>query len=147
MATLDSPRIQALLTGKHIAVLSTLDPDGKPRQSPLWFLYEDGKFLLITERNFVKARNMRRDPRVSLCIQDERPPYASITVIGVVALGDPPPDMHVRMAQHYLGEAGAAVYFRTLAARPQDGGGDVLAVLTPARVIVQDFAEDVAAAS
>ena len=141
-----SERSQALLQERRVGVLATIGRDGTPHQSPVWFEYRDGVFLLMTEKNLVKTRNMRRDPRVSLCVQDERPPYASVTVSGRVTLGEPEPGQHEALATRYLGEAGAKIYLKIMAERPVGGGGDVLVTLRPERVVEQDFAAQAASA-
>ena len=142
-----SERSQALLQERRVGVLATIGRDGTPHQSPVWFEYRDGVFLLMTEKNLVKTRNMRRDPRVSLCVQDEQPPYASVTVTGTVKLQEPAPGQHVALATRYLGEAGARVYVKMMAERPVSGGGDVLVTLAVEHVVEQDFAIQAAAAA
>ena len=98
-----SERSERLLAEKHVAVLATIGRDGTPHQTPVWYEYRDNVFTLMTEKNFIKARNMQRDPRISLCVQDEQPPYASVTVTGTVKLEEPAPGQHVALATRYLG--------------------------------------------
>ena len=53
----------------HRAVLSTLRRDGRPQLSPVAAtLDEDGRVIVSTPETTAKARNLRRDPRVSLCV-------------------------------------------------------------------------------
>src|SRR3990172_4504248 len=73
---------ERFLRGRHVAVLGTIGGDGAPVLTPIWYLYRDGRILMRTGRASVKARNIQRDARVTVCVQDARPPYASIPVHG-----------------------------------------------------------------
>jgi PPOX class probable F420-dependent enzyme len=65
--------------------LATVMPDGSPQLSPLWVDY-DGKFLLINSaRDRVKDKNMRRDGRVAIEVQDPDDPYRYVLIRGKVA--------------------------------------------------------------
>ncbi len=79
---LPPPQAERFLRGRHIAVLTTINADGTPLQTPVWYLYQDGLIYIRTSSNSGKVRNIRRDPRVSICVQDERPPYRGVTVNG-----------------------------------------------------------------
>ena len=53
-----------------LAVLSTVNRDGSPQATPLWYLY-DGQYFKMTSRSGrLKVRNIRRDPRVTLTVLD-----------------------------------------------------------------------------
>ena len=58
-------------TGK----LATTRADGSPHVTPIWFVLDGDEIVFTTHHTSVKARNIARDPRVSLCIDDERPPH------------------------------------------------------------------------
>ena len=62
--------IDALLEAPLNATLATNRRDGAPQLSPIWYLYEEGRFHISIGADSVKARNVRRDPRVSLCIDE-----------------------------------------------------------------------------
>ena len=78
--------IDRFLRGRHVCILGTIGPDGASVLTPIWYLYRDGQILMRTSRDSVKARNISRDARVSVCIQYERPPYASVTAYGKASL-------------------------------------------------------------
>ena len=86
---LPPPQAERFLGGRHIAVLTTVNADGTPLQTPIWYLYRDHLIYMRTAEESTKARNIRRDPRVSLCVQDERPPYRGVTVRGTASLEPP----------------------------------------------------------
>jgi PPOX class probable F420-dependent enzyme len=74
-----------LFKKKAFGHLATVMPDGSPQISPLWVDY-DGKYLILnSEKGRQKDRNMRRDARVAVEVQDPDNPYRYILVRGVVA--------------------------------------------------------------
>lgn len=96
-----------LLKKKAFANLGTLMSDGSPQVTPVWFDY-DGKHVLVNSAlGRVKDKNMRRDPRVSLSIQDPENPYRYLEVRGkVVDITQNGADENInKLSQKYLGQA------------------------------------------
>ncbi|HEU4440067.1 MAG TPA: pyridoxamine 5'-phosphate oxidase family protein, partial [Methylomirabilota bacterium] len=60
------PRIQQYLAGKEIVVLGTINPDGSPLLTAMWFLHDPSAMTLISVDNLQKVHNLRRDPRLSI---------------------------------------------------------------------------------
>lgn len=73
-----------LLTGVNFAHLAVIRPDGTPHASVTWIDAADGLVLVNTAVGRVKDRYVRRDPRVSVTLHDERDPYRWIRIDGVV---------------------------------------------------------------
>ncbi|MEU9302412.1 PPOX class F420-dependent oxidoreductase [Streptomyces sp. NPDC048269] len=65
-------------TGK----LSTVREDGSPHIAPIWFALDGDSFVFTTGKDTVKARNLARDGRVALCVDDDRPPYSYVVLQG-----------------------------------------------------------------
>jgi PPOX class probable F420-dependent enzyme len=65
--------------------IATIQKDGSAHVVPVWFRYERGKFMICTPEKSVKARNMRRDERVSLLIDDA---YEYVLVKGKAKIND-----------------------------------------------------------
>jgi len=66
-----------------------------------------------TNEDSLKGRTLRRDPRASLCVDDERPPFAFVVVEGVVEIGDDPGELaHWArvIGGRYMGAARAEEY-------------------------------------
>ena len=86
------------------ASLATMMPDGQVQVTPVWCDFDNGQVLINTARGRVKDRNMRRDPRVSMAIQDPQNPYRYMEVRGRVAeVTEKGADAHIdRMAKKYL---------------------------------------------
>jgi PPOX class probable F420-dependent enzyme len=59
-------------------------PDGSPQVTPVWFLYQNGKFIVNTARGRIKDRNMTRNALVALSIVDPDNPYAHLAVRGKI---------------------------------------------------------------
>ncbi len=68
------------------ACLSTVDPDGKPQTTPVFYAMLDGEVYVGTQRNRRKFRNIARDPRVSICIDTRETPYKGIMIQGVAEI-------------------------------------------------------------
>src|SRR6187455_3531301 len=71
-----------LLERPRTAKLATVRADGRPHVAPIWFDLDGDMLVFTTWHTTVKAANLRRDPRVSLCIDDDMPPYAFVIVEG-----------------------------------------------------------------
>lgn len=91
MPKLTEDEIVALLDEPgHLARIGTVDADGMPRVLPLWFI-RDGSRLLFTPRSpAVIWKNLERDPRIGLSIDEEPAPYRKVTVQGLVEVVHPP---------------------------------------------------------
>ena len=62
-----------------LAYLATLMKDGSPQLTPVWYMYDEGKIIVNTADSRTKYRNIRRDPRVALLIDDE---YSYLSIFG-----------------------------------------------------------------
>jgi hypothetical protein len=72
-------------TGK----LATVRADGRPHIAPIWYdVDDDGSLVFNTGESTVKGRNIRREPRVSLCVDDDRPPFSFVVVEGVAEISE-----------------------------------------------------------
>jgi PPOX class probable F420-dependent enzyme len=138
---LSKAEVDRFLRGRHIAVLGTNSAGGAPVLTPIWYLYRKGQILMRTDKESVKTRNIERDPNVTVCVQDERPPYASVTVYGKARVEPAHQGLADAMAKHYLGAIGAQGYKRA-AASAIERGEEVTLVVTPERVLTQDYSAE-----
>ena len=96
---------RALLDGKNFATLATLNADGGPQTSVIWIERDGDTVLFSTTAARLKARNLARDPRVSLTVFDTGNPYQYVEIRGVAELTeDPGKTLPRRLSQKYLGE-------------------------------------------
>ena len=126
------------LAGRHVAVLVTLAADGTPVPTPIWYRYRDGLFYFRTEENAMKTQNIRRDPRVTVCVQEERAPYKAAIAYGTAVVREAQPWLGREIPRHYLGFIGAMGYER-MAREEIERGREVSLVVRPERIVTFDF--------
>lgn len=80
-----SEKARAFLQEKRFAVLGTINPDNTPQLSTMWYELDGYEILMNTKVGRVKERNLRRDPRLSICIEDG---YNYLTLAGTARLID-----------------------------------------------------------
>jgi PPOX class probable F420-dependent enzyme len=69
------------------AKLATVRADGRPHVAPVWYDVDDsGALLFNTGANTVKGRNLARDGRAAICVDDDRPPFSFVMLEGTVQL-------------------------------------------------------------
>src|SRR6476661_10936543 len=88
MRALEAAELRAfLLAGTRTAKVAVVRGDGSPLVTPVWFLPdEDGSIMFGTGRDSVKGRALSRDPRVSICVEDDEPPFGFVRVDGIAEL-------------------------------------------------------------
>jgi PPOX class probable F420-dependent enzyme len=92
------------------AVLSTVRDDGRPHAAPVWFDLDGPTLVFTTGAVTVKGRNLGHDPRMALCVQDDRPPFSFATVEGRAALCDDVEEVRswaTRIGGRYMGASRA----------------------------------------
>ncbi|MDH6123588.1 PPOX class probable F420-dependent enzyme [Kitasatospora sp. GP82] len=96
-----------LSAGTRTAKLATTKADGSPHVAPIWFLLDGGDLVFNTGRDTVKGRNLARDGRVMLCVDDDRPPFSFVLVRGTATLGEDLAEVREwagRIGARYMGE-------------------------------------------
>lgn len=121
------------------AKLAVTRADGAPHVAPIWVdLDGDGEaaeIVFTTGQDTVKGRAILRDPRVALCWDDERPPFAFVTVRGVAQISDDPEELlrwATRLGGRYMGAERAEEYGRRNAVP-----SELLVRVRPTRVIAK----------
>jgi PPOX class probable F420-dependent enzyme len=87
--------VRALLEEPNFAHLATLLPDGSPQSAPVWVGVEGDRILIATGEGSLKARNTKRDPRVSLSIIATDNPYREAQIRGRVVERRPDRDLKI----------------------------------------------------
>jgi PPOX class probable F420-dependent enzyme len=107
---LSEPLARELLAARLIANFATLNADGTIHLVPLWFLWSPPHVLLPTSRATRKTRNLQRDPRATITIDDSRGGFdlRGITLVGEAAIDGGPGAVAVNREIHlkYLTEDG-----------------------------------------
>ena len=77
-----------LTTGRLFAKIATVNQDGVPTISPVWYTWDGESFLVITKARTGLVKNLRRDPRCGLLVDNYELPYARVSVQGDVEFLD-----------------------------------------------------------
>jgi PPOX class probable F420-dependent enzyme len=105
MATTTIPSTHAdLLQKAAFANLATLNADGSPQVTPVWFDFDGTNLRMNTARGRMKDRNLRRDPRIAVSIMDPENPYRYIGIQGrVIEMTENGADAHIdKLAKKYI---------------------------------------------
>ena len=78
--------LEFLATGTRTAKVAWVASDGRPHVAPIWFIVEGSDILFATSAEAGKSRAMRREPRISMVVDVEEPPYALVKVDGTVEI-------------------------------------------------------------
>jgi len=128
-------------TGK----LATVKKNGSPHVVPIWFVVEEinsrnrttvGNIYFTTSRDSVKAKNMQRDSRVSICVDDQTPPFSFVSIYGNAKL-IPYRQKEVlkwatKIADRYMGKKNAKAY-----GERNSGEDEVLVRIRPIKIIAE----------
>ena len=90
-----SNEIKQLLDRANFVHLATLMPDGSPQSVPVWAGRDGDRIIICTGEGSLKAKNTKRDPRVSLSIVDFENPYIEAQLRGRVVERRPDPELKV----------------------------------------------------
>ncbi len=106
MAEVPAGYLDLLTQKKPVANLATLQPDGSPQVTPVWFDYTDGKIRVNTAKGRVKARNLSDGAKVALSIVDPDNDYRYIQIRGTVTKATTDGAMqHIdSLAKKYIGQ-------------------------------------------
>lgn len=77
-----------LATGTRTGKLATVRADGRPHVAPIWFVLDGEDLIFNTWHESVKGRNLVRDGRIALTVDEAVPPYAFVLVEGTVEITD-----------------------------------------------------------
>ncbi|MEU7581561.1 PPOX class F420-dependent oxidoreductase [Streptomyces sp. NPDC041068] len=88
--------------GTRTGKLSTVRADGSPHIAPIWFLIDGDDLVFNTGKESVKGRNLARDGRVALCVDDDQPPFAFVVLQGRAELIE-----DIEQLQHWAARIGA----------------------------------------
>ena len=126
------------LAGLHVGVLSVVAGEGRgPIAVPVWYDYQPGgQVSVITARGSRKGQAIAAAGRMSLCAQDENPPYRYVSVEGPVVIEELDLDERLAMARRYLGPEGGDRY---VASNPDPAGENMMIRMTPEHWLSVDY--------
>jgi PPOX class probable F420-dependent enzyme len=132
-----------LMHGTFTGKLATVKKDGSSHVVPIWFVLDNGKgrskvgdIIFTTGETSVKANNIQRDSRVSICIDDQKPPFSFVTIYGTAKIypykQKEALKWATKIAERYMGKKNAETYGRI-----NGGEGAVVVRINPTRVIAE----------
>ena len=134
MASVTDPKISAFLSaGTRTGKLAYSGADGRPLVAPIWFIVEGDVLIFNTGKDTAKGRALGRDPRATLCVDLEEPPYGFVQVQGDAELSEDPGELlrtATAIAARYVGDDRAEEYGKRNAVP-----GELVVRLRPAKVI------------
>jgi PPOX class probable F420-dependent enzyme len=95
------------------AKLAVVRANGAPHVAPVWVDLDGDQVVFMTSADTIKGKAILRDPRVSLCWDDERPPFSFLTVAGTAEIGTDPDELRhwaTRIGGRYMGADRAEEY-------------------------------------
>lgn len=126
-------RVVAFLTeGTRTGKVAFVSASGRALVAPIWFIVDDGVLVFNTGVDTAKGRALSRDRRLTILVDDERPPFSFVQVQGTAQIGEDPADLldtATRIAARYMGPDLADAYGRRNAVP-----GELVVRLTPTKV-------------
>lgn len=95
-----------LLWGTRTAKVASVREDGRPHVAPVWFVLDGNDIIFLTGSGTVKGRDIRRDGRLALLVDDDRPPYSFALMEGSARVSEDLGEMRewsVQIAARYMG--------------------------------------------
>jgi PPOX class probable F420-dependent enzyme len=130
--------LQGTLTGK----LATVKKDGSPHVVPIWFILDDVDddnsvdIMFTTGSTSVKARNIRLNSRVGICIDDQTPPFSFVMIHGVAEIQEFNRNellkWATKIAERYMGKDNAESYGTRNSAE-----GELLVRIKPLTIVAE----------
>ena len=136
MQKMTPAEIRTFLThGTRTGKLATVRANGRPHVAPIWFVLDGDDLLFTTWHSSVKGLNIQRDPYVTLCVDEEAPPFAFVIIEGSVTISADPDQVlqwATRIGGRYMGQEQAEAF-----GRRNGVPGELLVRLTPSKIIAQ----------
>jgi PPOX class probable F420-dependent enzyme len=139
-----------LIRGTFTAKLATVKKDGSPHVVPIWFVLDSqkdqarkriGDIVFMTYDSSLKALNIKRDNRVSICVDDQTPQFSFVTIHGTAKIIRQKYNellkWNTRIAERYMGKRNAKAY-----GERNSTEGAVLVRIKPTKIIAE---KDIAA--
>ena len=119
--------------GTRTGKLATVNKDGSPHVVPIWFLLDGENLVFSTGLSSVKYKNMERDPRVCISVDEEKDLYSFAKIDGSATFSNDLDEQLVwatKIAARYMGEAEAEVY-----GKRNSGPDETLVIVKPEKIL------------
>ena len=130
-----------LMQGTFTGKLATVKKDGSSHVVQIWFVLDNennrhkvGNIIFTTGESSTKANNIRQDNRVSICVDDQVPPFSFVTIFGIAKIY-PYKRKEVlkwatKIAERYMGKSNAEAY-----GRRNSEEGSITVIIKPSKII------------
>jgi PPOX class probable F420-dependent enzyme len=88
-----------LLKGTFTGKIGTINKNGTSHVVPIWYTFDEDNIIFNTGKNSVKARNILRENRVSLCVDDQIPLYTFVKIDGIAEIVNVEPNEFFKWAK------------------------------------------------
>lgn len=146
MTEMTKTEIRKFLTqGTFTAKLATVKKNGSPHVVPIWFVLDDrkgrtrkrlGDAVFTTYERSIKAKNIQRNNRVSICVDDQTPQYSFVTIHGIGKIYHHKQNelfkWATKIARRYVGKSNAKAY-----GERNSTEGAVLVRIKPTKIIAE----------
>jgi PPOX class probable F420-dependent enzyme len=136
-----------LMEGTFTGKLATVKKDGSSHIVPIWFVLDDSdsdninNIVFTTNSTAVKAKNIQYNDRVSICVDDQTPPFSFATVYGTAKIHHYKQNelfkWAARIAERYMGKDNAEVYGKRNSTEEE-----VLVRIKPTRIVAEKNISD-----
>jgi PPOX class probable F420-dependent enzyme len=130
-----------LMSGTLTGKITTVRKDGRPHVVPIWFILDGDdsniNVVFTTGQDSLKGKHMLRDPRISLCVDDQTPPFSFVSIDGIAEINREPDlsdllNWATKIAGRYMGQDNAEAYGKKNAVK-----GEFLVRIRPTKIIAQ----------
>ncbi len=119
----------------YTMTVATAQANGSPHVAPVWFDVDGETIVFTTWWRSVKARNIQRDPRVCLCVNDDTPPFSFATIEGRAQVIEDLDELRrwaARIGGKYMGSGRADEY-----GERNGVAGELLVRVTPTKIVAE----------
>jgi PPOX class probable F420-dependent enzyme len=133
-------QIAAFLATPRHAIVAAQRADGRSQLSPVWYVFEESRFYFSTLAGAAKCRQLRRDPRIAICVDGAHPDARFVSIYGTAEIhaeGSPWRDeLEWRIVRRYHDSDEAA---RRYEAELAGQGASALVVVSPEQIMGWDY--------
>ena len=135
---LSKSELMSFLDEPRMAHLATATRNGRPRVSPVWFLYDRGLFYFTTRLERLKGRHIEQNPWVSLSIATDQRPYRAVCAFGKAQIVHEDRDKWLEWISSKYGRGEGRSWLADVVRQPDR----VVIMLKPNRVLSWHYGRD-----
>ena len=135
---MSSHELNNFLTETHLARIATVQPDGSPHVTPVWYLWNAPYLLIAVVSTSRKVRNIQQNPRVAITIDTESSPAQGVIIEGTALIKNLPARVEHEICARYIKSSDLEKYLEYT----RNNFASLLLEITPSKIISWDYAKD-----